>query len=169
MLIQRDRKTLSPLSNDPYLFKDESHSPKDHPRMLCDRLVEIDPFGSGGGDFQLSAMDFPYFVIISPGKKRLTLNLNKLEFSASNMYKSGWNCGVLLEKTNYRLRLWIFAIFLLSPLGKGCVPLFEENLNPPSSKNVCAKFGWKHSCGSVEDKNVKSCSVYKQFISLPNW
>ena len=74
MLIQRDRKTLSPLSNNPYLFKDESHSPKDHPKVGWNW-----PIGSGGGDFQLSAMDFPYFVIISPGKKRLTLDVNKLE------------------------------------------------------------------------------------------
>ena len=38
LMIQRDNKTLSPLSNNPYLL-DESP----HPRMLCARLVESGP------------------------------------------------------------------------------------------------------------------------------
>ena len=64
---------------------------------------------------------------------------------------------VVLERKIFKFRQCILTILLLSPLGKGWGPTFEQNLNPLYPRMLCAKFNRNWPCGfGEEDKNVKS-------------
>ena len=82
-----------------------------------------------------------YFL---PLKKGVTLYLNKLESpSLKDALCAKFKIGlVILEKKIFKFRSGIFAVSLLSFLGKGHGPLFDQTLIPFTQGCMfCAKFG----------------------------
>ena len=106
-------------------------------------------------------MYFRYFVIISPWKGAwpfIWTNLNSLcPRMLCAKFSSNWQSGPAGENLNI-----VIVFSLLSPLGKGRGPSFEQIWIPFHPRILCAKFGWNGPSGSGEDKNVKSLRTGKQ-------
>ena len=126
MLIERRKKTLFTLLElkGSSFDKPESPSPKDALWQVWLKLAQR----FWRRNFWISSMYFCYFVIISPWKR------------AGPSFEQIWipviqGCIVpslveigplVLEKKIFKFCQCIFAIALLSPLGKGWGPLFEQ-------------------------------------------
>ena len=102
-----------------------------HPRILCAKFGWNWLSGSGE-DFLISSMYFHYFVIISPWKRAgsfIWTNLNPHHprmFCAKfdrNWHSDSW-------ELDFKVRQCLFAISLLSPLGNGRGPSFEQTWIP---------------------------------------
>ena len=87
---------------------------------------------------------------------RAILNLFQLRIACANF---GWYCSVVQEKKISILRQSIFAISLLSPLGKNRDPSFDWI---PSPKDALRKV-WLKFIGSVVRE--KKISKFRQCIS----
>ena len=99
-----------------------------HSRLLCAKFSWNKPSGSRGEDFNLT-MYFRYFVIISPWKRAwpfIWRNLNSL-YSRKCLFDWFWPSG---SEKIFEFRRYIFAISLLSPIGKGLGPSFEQTWIP---------------------------------------
>ena len=57
----------------------------------------------------------------------------------------------VLEKKHFKFRQCIFTISLLSPLGKGLGPSFEQTWILITPRRHCAKFGWNWPSESGEE------------------
>ena len=112
-----------------------------YPRMLCAKFSLNWLSGSGQEDFYVLSMYFHYFVIITPWKKArlfIWINLNPLQPTNLNPLqprmlsaKFGWNWpSGSGEEDFFLFRQCIFAISLLSPLGKERGTSFEQNWIP---------------------------------------
>ena len=101
-----------------------------HLRMLCTKFGWNWPSYSWVEDFKISSMFFLLFTIIFPRKSVWSFILRKL-----NPFTQGCCVALLvkigplvLERKNIiKVRQCIFAIYLLSPLGKGHGLSFVQN------------------------------------------
>ena len=71
--------------------------------------------------------------------------------------------SLCLEKKILKFLQSIFAISLLSSLGKGCGPIFEQSWILLHSRMICAKFGWPIGSGK-EDFQISS--MYFHYFPL---
>ena len=114
-------------------------------------LLEVDVNGSK----QKVHMPHPWHT-----KPFLALNILDQSSPWKRAWPFIWTNKISITQKCFMLSLFdieiVFAILLLSPLGKGCSP--STNLNPHHSRMpFCAKYGWNLPSGYGEDnKDVKS-------------
>ena len=124
-----------------------------HPRLFVPSLFEFSLVVLAKNFFLILSIYFRYFFIISPWKRVgpfIWTNLNPLHprCIAPSLVEIG---SVVLEKINFTFCQFIFAISLLSSLGKRLGPSFEQIWIPITPRCFVPSM-----VGSWEDKNVKS-------------
>jgi hypothetical protein len=76
--------------------------------------------------------------------------------------------AVVLEKSFKRPQP-IFTFSWLSPLWRGPVPLFKQNLNSLYPKIICTKFDWFWPAGSGEEDFGKNSVYFYTFTIISPW
>ena len=108
--------------------------------------------GSWEGDFKLHQCNFAIFLLLYNLGKDVTVRLNKLVSPSS---ENALCCFLLkLGKWSWKIfkvRLCVFAYFLISIPCKKAWPFFWTKSNTFYTKILCAWFGWNWSSGSGED------------------
>ena len=70
---------------------------------------------------------------------------------------------------DFKFHQCVFAIPLISPLGNGCGPSFEQNLNPLYLRRLCAKFYWNWHIVQEKKIFVISSMYFRNFVIIFPW
>ena len=134
-----------------------------YPRMLCAKFGWNWPSGSGEKDFLISSMYFRYFIIISPWKRRGP-SLEQIWIP----FTQGWFVpsssltqidSMDLEKIFKFCN--VFCYFVISSLGKGQGPSFEQIWIHPRVWLKLAQWFWRRF-----QNFVNICSLFRNYLPL---